>query len=475
MNQPSSWKPGEMTLDRAGSSTLVAQISRHIEIAIAQGALPPGGRLPSWRDLAAQLGVARGTVKAAYEWLGDRGLLTTAGSAGTHVADMLPPVAMPRVLTAGTLEPPKIQPRSDRELTFHMGVPSKDAFPATLWARVHRQAVQAVALKTGYSDSRGLPELRSALASHVAIARGVECSPDQIIVTNGYRGGLAIALLATDAAGRRAWVEDPGYPPTRWALEASGITPLAVPVDDEGLQVEQGRASAPDVALAIVTPGQQAPTGTTLSPRRRLDLLSWAASADAWIVEDDYLAELHLGGRSSNALASGHGADRVIHIGTFSKTIAPMVGLGFLVAPMLLAPRLIEVATLLSAPPNAAVQRALVHFLRDGHYLRHLRRMRHLYAGRRRLLLERLKAHGINTARPAGLSVMITLPDGFDDEALSLQAAAAGLGPGALSPWFADPSRSLSGLNLGIANVGERSLDEDCGKLAELIRDGAAS
>ncbi|HEY4251396.1 MAG TPA: PLP-dependent aminotransferase family protein [Roseomonas sp.] len=464
------WTAAELTLDRVGPATLVDQIARHIEVAIAEGALAPGGRLPSWRDLAAQLGVARGTVKAAYEKLIDRGLLATAGSAGTRVIDPLPSALVPIITAdAESLVPPDIAYRAGQALVFQMGVPAHDAFPATLWARLHRQAVQATALRTGYADPRGLIELRSALASHVAIARGIECSPEQIIVTAGFRGGLAMALRAIAATGKQAWVEDPGYPVTRLALELSGVHPVPVPVDTEGLDVARGRELAPRAAFAIVTPGQQAPSGVTLSPRRRVELLRWAADSGAWIIEDDYLAELHLEGRSANALASGPGADRVIHVGTFSKTISPMVGIGFLVAPLPLARRLIDVATWLGAPPNAAVQVALAELLREGHYLRHLRRTRRLYAERRRCLLDTLARLGIATAVPAALSVLLPLPDGFDDMRLMAEARAAGLGPAPLSPWCAAATRSRAGLLLGVANVLERSIERDCRRLLAMI------
>jgi GntR family transcriptional regulator/MocR family aminotransferase len=460
----------ELRLDRAAPVTLTDQICQHVEAAILEGALTAGARLPSWRDLAAQLGVARGTVKAAYEKLIDRGLLTTAASPGTRVSDPLPFKGAPTVAETECLRPPDFQHRSEHALVFQMGVPADDAFPATLWARLHRQAVHVTALRTGYSDPRGLAELRSALAAHVAIARGIECSPEQIIVTSGYRAGLAMTLRSIDATGKQAWVEDPGYPVTRLALELSGVHPVAVPVDGDGLDVQQGLELAPNAALAIVTPGQQAPSGAAMSERRRSELIQWAHVASSWIVEDDYLAELHLSGRPANALASGGGSDRVIHLGTFSKTIAPMVGIGFVVAPLPLARRLIDVATWLGAPPSVASQLALAEFLREEHYLRHLRRMRRLYAQRRQSLLTVLTSLGVNNAVPAGLSVLLPLPNGFDDEGVAIEARHLDLGPAPLSLWYANASRSHAGLLLGIANVLERSIHHDCKRLLAIIR-----
>lgn len=468
MRNDAIWKTADLSLERGGATTLVDQIACHIETAILGGALPAGTRLPSWRDLAGQLGIARGTVRAAYEKLIDRGLLIAAGSAGTRVADPLP-IAFKPVADVETLLPEDFQYRSTKAVAFQMGVPAHDAFPATLWSRLHRQAVQATSLQTGYSDPRGLPELRSAIASHVAIARGIECSPEQVIVTTGFRSGLGLALRAIGATGKQAWVEDPGYPVSRYALELSGVHPIAVPVDRDGLIVESGRQLAPNASLVVVTPGQQAPTGVALADYRREQLLEWAISSNAWIIEDDYLAELHLSGRSLNALASGRGAQHVIHIGTFSKTIAPMIGLGFIVAPPPLARRLIDVAAWLSGPPSAALQVALTAFLREGYYLRHLRRMRRLYGERRHRLLETLARHGVINAVPAGLSVLLRLPAGYDDQRIAMDVRAADLGPSPLSPWFSTATAAHSGLLLAVANVLERNVDQDCRLLLAAI------
>lgn len=468
MEHDEVWRGAELALDRAGSVSLADQISRHIEVAIAEGSLMPGGRLPSWRDLATQLGVARGTVRAAYDKLIDKELLVTAGSAGTRVVDPLPTTISPSS-AMDSLLPTDFHYRTEQTLVFQMGVPAHDAFPATLWSRLQREAVRSTALQTGYTDPRGIAELRSAIASHVAIARGIECSPEQIIVTAGYRGGLATALRAINATGRQAWVEDPGYPVTRIALELSGVHPVPVPIDEEGMVVERGRELAPRASLAIVTPGQQAPSGVTMSPERRNDLLRWANEEGGWIIEDDYLAELHPAGRHSNALASGMGAERVIHIGTFSKTISPTLGTGFIVAPLPLARRLIDIATWLGGPPNATLQTALARFLHEGHYLRHLRRMRALYAQRRQCLIDALDAAGVETKLAAGLSVLLQLPNGFDDQRFSLEARRAGYAPAPLSPWFAAASRSRSGLLLGIANVLDRRVEQDCKRLLGMI------
>lgn len=469
-----SWKLTGLTLDRNGSSTLVDLISGHIEKAITEGTLPPGSRLPSWRDLAAQLVVGRGTVRAAYEKLIDKQLLVTAGSAGTRVVDTLPHQLSTNFSTNISLLPKLLSYRTEKPLVFQMGVPAGDTFPGKLWSRLYRQAVQVSSLQIGYSDPRGIVELRTAIASHVAIARGIHCSPEQVVITSGFRGGIATVLRALNAEGRQAWIEDPGYPVTRIALEFSGVHPVSVQVDKEGLNVEKGKELAPRAALAFVTPGQQAPSGVTMTSRRRNELLQWARETGAWIVEDDYLAELHLAGRPANALASGFGSERVIHMGTFSKTISPALGVGFIIAPPPIARRVVEVATWLGAPPNLAVQMAVVRFLREGHYLRHLRRMRRLYNQRRQKLATTLKQVGINTATPSGLSIILRFANGFDDQLFVQEARANGLGPAPLSPWFSAASRSHSGLILGVTNVLDQKVLQDCQTLRTMIYDAGA-
>ncbi|RUT26325.1 GntR family transcriptional regulator [Asaia sp. W19] len=463
-----------LSLDRDNPLSLSEQIAKHIEGAILSGALPEGTRLPSWRDLATQLGVARGTVRTAYDRLIDRHLLRAAGAAGTRVAE---PPKVPHASVRGEISVSDdygalalFRHRNEQPLAFQMGIPAQDAFPATLWARLHRHGVQISALHAGVMDPRGLPELRAALASHLALARGLSCTPDQILITTGFRSGLAMVLRAIDSPGRQAWVEDPGFPVTRMALESAGVHPVPIRVDPEGLDVAQGRFMAPSASFALVTPGQQAPMGVSLSPARRKALLDWARESHGWIIEDDYLAELHLEGRAPPALASGEGADRVIHIGTFSKTLAPMIGLGFVVAPPGLVKRLTEMAWWLATPPNNAVQIALTRFMREGHYFRHLRRSRQIYAERRSLLCDTLQRCGAPAAQSAGLSVMVPLPSGFDDARLALQARAASLGVSPLSAWFAKGSRARSGVILGIANSRPERVEGDCRQLLALMR-----
>lgn len=478
-----------LSVDRDGPQTLAAQIHGAIRAAILDGRLAPGDRLPSWRDLAARLGVARGTVKAAYERLVDEQLAAGMGAAGTRVSGWVPsaavsppgPAALP--VAAGPLD------QGGAPLSFQMGVPAQDAFPRTVWSRLLARAARDAALApAGYPDPRGDPVLRREIAASLAIARGVRCAPDQVLITAGYAGALGLAVHALRLWGGTAWMEDPGFPQTRQALELAGMNVVAVPVDGEGLRVADGARLAPDAALVVVTPGQQAPLGMTMSLDRRLALLDWARRRGAWVLEDDYLSELQVKGRAAPALASldgglggGHdggspaGAGRVLHAGTFSKTISPALRLGFLVVPPDLAASFAEVAARLAPAPAAPVQRAVAAFMADGHYLRHVRRMKRLYAARRQALVDALTplaaAGGMRIAATAGLSLVVHLPAGADDVALARRARLAGLAPAPLSPWYRR-EEGVAGFLLGVTNADERHLAAECRRLVTLVAGG---
>ncbi|NEU98648.1 PLP-dependent aminotransferase family protein [Bradyrhizobium sp. UFLA 03-164] len=432
---------------------LVEQISGILRTAIVEGRLKPGARLPSWLDMAAQLGVARGTVKAAYERLADESLVVASSASGTRVAAEF---VRPTEPIKTNIRPPLdgLAPSYYRNpLPFQMGVPAQDAFPAKLWARIRARAVRDDAMApVGLHDPRGNPELRAQIASYVAIARGIRCVPDQIIITGGYRNGLALAMRTLKVYGKSAWLEEPGYPITRMGLQLDDVMPVDVPVDDQGIVVELGVRRAPNAAMAIVTPGQQAPTGVVLSQDRRDALLRWAERSGAWIIEDDYLSELQLGGRAAPALAAGDPDGRVVHIGSFSKTLSPTLGLGFLVAPLSLAERFGEVAACLQPAPNSTTQLALARVLADGHYLRHLRHMKSLYRERRDALRACLPEELVSDAM-GGLALLLHLPKGTDDLALSKKALARGIAPMPLSIWWTNKRKANPGFVLGIANI----------------------
>ncbi|GAB3403011.1 PLP-dependent aminotransferase family protein [Massilia agilis] len=461
-------------LDRSKKTPLATQIYTAVREAIESGKLAANAKLPSWRDLAAQLGVSRGTVRIAYERLIDEQLAVGLGAAGTRVAQR------PSLSSASEWTPrPSTMLDLFRDfgkppLPFQMGVPAQDAFPYKLWSRiVTREARRTALAAVSYPDPRGEPDLRREIAAYLAIARGIRCSPSQVLVTAGFSGALGLAIRGLGLEGKKAWVEDPGFPLTRTALTLAGMATASVPVDDQGLDIAAGIGIAADAALAVVTPGQQAPLGVTMSLARRLALLEWARRNDAWIVEDDYLSELQLEGRAAPALASLDDG-QVLHCGTFSKTISPALRLGFLVVPPDMVARFGDLAACLAPAPAATIQCAVASFLRDRHYLRHLRRMKRLYAARRQALVRCLRevaADVLDVQATAGMAVLARLRTPVSDVDLALRALSFGLAPTPLSPWYAHAPQPR-GLLLGVTNVDERRLVVDCQRLAELARQG---
>lgn len=462
-------RPLPLELDRSAKTPLAEQIHKGIRAAIENGVLAPGARLPSWQDLAAQLGVARGTVRSAYEKLSSAQLIVTARATGTHVVDRpsfpvrqdTPPdpgsfMEMYRELTSG----PAI---------FQMGVPAPETFPATLLARMRAQAVRAeMTAPAIYPDPRGELDLRREIAAYVALARGIECAPSQITITGGFSGGLGLALRVLGLEQKKVWVEDPGFPFTRHGLELARLSIAPIPVDADGIDVGYGLQHAPDAALVVATPGQQAPLGSTLSLERRSRLLDWAVQSKAWVIEDDYLSELQLKGRATPALASLDRAGRVIHIGSFSKTVTPSLRLGFVVAPAALASRFAEAAACLAPAPGPAVQLAMAEFMRDGHYLRHLRRTKRVYAAQGDALLKYLRPRAANVTT-GGLAAILRLPDGASDLSIARQAMSFGLAPTPLSLWYASTASARPGLLLGIATSPLKRIEASCDRLLGII------
>jgi len=464
-----------ITIDRSAKVSLAEQIRNGILAAIRSGALAPGARLPSWITLATQLGVARGTVKSAYERLTDEQVVESSRSGGTKVA--LRPTGAGR--SAAAIETDTSSPRFEHlrigPAIFQMGIPASNGFPVSLLARLRAQAARdEVTAPAVYPDPRGELELRREIAAHVALARGLECRPSQVFVTAGFAGALGMTLNVLGVEGRQAWMENPGFFQSRRALELARLTPVPIPVDKDGIDVSRGIDNAPDAAVALVTPGQQAPLGATLSLERRLELIAWAARTGAWIIEDDYLGELQLHRRAAPALASLDRSGRVIHIGSFSKTISPALRLGFVVAPIAMADRFDEAALCLGSAPGPAVQQAIAQFMREGHYMRHLRRSKRIYSTRSDALGAALERKGYRV-HIGGLAAVVQLPDGVSDIEVARNALAQGMAPSPLSTWFSPATHAEPGLLLGVATVDDSQIASACDRLHRLICTAARS
>jgi GntR family transcriptional regulator/MocR family aminotransferase len=455
-------------LNREHKVSITQQIFLGMRSAILNGSLERGARLSSWQDLSVQLGVSRGTVKRAYDLLKDQGLIITKGRGGTWVATELPEVPAERGSPLGTPQG-LFYDFEEMPQYFQLGVPAQDQFPSKAWHGAWRAAIAVESARPQiYPDPRGLSSLRREVAGYLATARGLSCHPSQVFITSGFAGALGIVLGAMGFRGSKAFVEDPGFPRTRHALQQAGVETIAARVDQEGIRLPIEES---DARLAVITPGQQAPLGMTLSDARRAEVLSWANATDAWIIEDDYAGELQLAGRASPALAADDRFGRVFHIGSFSKTLNPGLRLGFLVVPPALTDLFATFVGHLAPAGSVVAQQAVQNFMAGGHFYRHLRRMKTLYARRKALLVENLRREihpGVTCEFDGALSVRLFLPHSIDDVAIAAEAQKAALGVLPLSPWF--QSRPVArGLLLGISNVRDRSVREKCQMLSRVM------
>ncbi|HDS1819776.1 TPA: PLP-dependent aminotransferase family protein, partial [Pseudomonas putida] len=365
------------TLDRSQSEPIYRQLYHRFRESIADGRLRPGDRVPAVRALAAELNLARGTVEAAYQLLMGEGYLIARGAAGTVVTPHLPLVftPTPRAPVASA----QYQPTHCGELplALQMGLPALDAFPRKLWTRLAgRQLRQAGLEGLVYPDPRGHAPLRAAIAAYLGISRGITCHPEQVFVCAGYRACLDLISHTLMRQGDTCWLEEPGYFMARNALLEAGAQLVPVPVDEDGLDVAQGIARAPDARFAVVTPTHQSPLGVSLSLPRRLALLDWANRRGSWVIEDDYDSEYRYQGKPLPALKSLDQQGRVLYTGTFSKVLFPGLRLAYLVVPAEQSEAFARQADRLHNHCPQVLQATVSAFLQEGHFARHLKKMR---------------------------------------------------------------------------------------------------
>lgn len=484
-----------------GAAPLHQQVYEGVRAAITAGRLKPGARLPAARVLAGDLGVSRNTVLGALAQLRAEGYLEMRERSGTFVTRTLPDrtpdrgiaresrhrdrnvsSAPPRTLSqrgaslvrlgsVASSESPALEQGAPR--AFGTGVPALAEFPWALWSRITARRLRGgMHALGGYGASVGYAPLRTAIAAHVAATRGTTCHADQVIVTGGAQQAIdLIARLLLDP-GDVVWMENPGYPRARARFAAASARVVPVPVDAEGLDVQRAVRAAPDVRLAYVTPSHQYPTGVVMSAARRLALLDWIARTGAWIVEDDYDSEFRY---ASRPLAALHGLDTngcVLYVGTFSKTLFPSLRLGYVIVPEALVDAFATMRTVADRQTATLEQAVLAEFLADGHYARHVRRMRVLYEERRDVVLaaapnllgDRLSL----TGGDAGMHLVGLLPPGVSDVEVSERAREHGVTAPPLSRYAVRPL-ARDGLLLGYAGFSPRVLRAALRRLADAL------
>ena len=447
-------------LDRDAPLPLRGQLEQQLRDAVRSGGLRPGSVLPATRALAAELAVARNVVTDAYAQLVAEGYLVSRQGAPTRVAQ------------AAAAQRAETRPRPAADpwrYDFRPGAPDGALFPRSLWSGALTEALREVPdARFDYGDPRGTPELRLALARYLGRVRGVAADPEAIVVTSGVAQGVALACRALGEGGvRRLGVENPSSGPLLKQVATTGLTPVAVAVDEQGVDV--GALHASDAEALLVTPAHQFPTGVVLAPERRAGVLAWANARNAFVFEDDYDAEFRYDRAPVGAL-QGLRPDRVLYAGSVSKTVAPALRLGWLVVPDALRDEVVHQKANDDRATPLLEQLGLALLLERGEIDRHLRRTRPIYRRRRDALVAALLRH-LPAAQPqgaaAGLHLLVHLPPGTDEQAVVAAARARGVALSGLAEHCMRPAGA--GLVLGYGRISEPAIERGVQALTAAI------
>ncbi|HJV07088.1 MAG TPA: PLP-dependent aminotransferase family protein [Chromobacteriaceae bacterium] len=471
------------------------QLYRLLREAILLEELVPGCRLPSSRQLAAELGIARNTVIHVYERLTAEGYVAAGVGKGTFVLDTRPDkMVRQRQATADRPEPAsKVLPLLSRRGAglmnqagaglrqwgaFMPGVPEMRAFPSRTWVRLHnRYWRKPLPELMTYSVDTGLPVLREALADYLRTSRGVRCEPEQIIITNGTHASLQLIAMLLCDPGDSAWVENPSYWGVHSVWRTAGLETVPMPVDEAGLQVREGMPWE-QPRLVFVSPSHQYPLGAVMSLARRRQLLAYAHRNQVWVVEDDYDSEFRYGRPPLPSLQGLDEHGRVLYLATFSKVLFPGLRLGYMVVPKELVEPFRTGLSELFRGGQYLTQAVLADFIMEGHFVSHIRRMRNLYAARREALLSAID-NEFGQSLPihdgaAGLHLVLGVAEQGNDQAISADALARGIITRPLSRYYRAGTTAQQGLLLGYAPVDEDEITRCFATLAQSIRQGMA-
>jgi len=478
--------PSFQSLHLSERLPLQTQLRAQLKDWICAGRLPPGTKLPSSRRLASELGVSRNTVTLAIEQLRAEGFLSSYPGKGVYVAENLPldvhglkhidwqyKIAQPE-LSAYAKELAR-KPLSEHgvNLPFTPGIPDLNAFPFRIWNSLQRRHQNRASL-LGYDGNHGYQALREALAEYLSLSRGVSCNARQIIITHGAQQAISLCAQLLINEGDEVLLENPGYMGAKKAFQARGAKLTACLLGDNGLNIDALVSSSQQKGsykLLYCTPTHQYPLGGILPATDRLNLLDWAAQNNTWIIEDDYDSEFHFHHKPLAALQGMAKNTPVIYMGSFSKTLFPSLRLGYLVVPEELVDIFIKAKSFMSGESALLPQAVIADFIMEGHFIRHLRRMRQLYQEKWQhlhdLITDKLKNKVRPIAKSAGMHLAIEIP-GCDDQILSTRLKQKGYGSTALSSYFLE-GVSMTGLVLGFANTTEVQREQLVAELDKLI------
>ncbi|WP_084564817.1 PLP-dependent aminotransferase family protein [Pseudoxanthobacter soli] len=481
---PESFPLEALMLDRAAATPLHRQLYAALRSLIEQGVLVAGSALPSTRTLAADLAIARNTVTAAYDQLGTEGYVATRVGARPVVVDL--PISALSPAETGAPPPPAralsrrgalmmSQPAhhgTPGQHALHPGMPDAASFPFATWGKlIARRARFARTSLFGTYHVTGHPDLRQAIAAYLKTARGVRCTPEQIVVTTGAQAALDLLARLLVDPGEDVWMEEPGYYGAQAAFTAAGARLVPLGVDADGWQLDLPRRA--DVRLAYVTPSCHHPLGATMRMEQRLRLLEIAEAREAWIVEDDFDGEYRFQGQPIPAMQGLDRSGRVIYVGTFAKILFPALRLGFMVLPPALHEGIARAISITGQFAPLILQAALADFIAEGHMARHLRRMRRIYAARRqefRLACAAELADWMTLmAGDSGIQMVGLLAEGLEDRAVAAAAQARGVNVSPLSIQYRHGT-PRQGLLLGYAGADEAAMCRGIAVLRDVFR-----
>lgn len=485
-----------LSIDPSDSRTLQRQLFDQFRELILDDKLRSGDSIPASRSLSEQLGVSRNTVVLAYEQLLSEGYIESRPNVGTFVSSSLPDGVLAATASASQVEEQQandncgdahplscriiaqtvISPnRGKLDFDFWIGRTDASTFPVNEWRRILDAKVRYGSMRLAeYQDPQGLPELRQAIADHIGPARGVSAKPEHIVVVNGSQDGLSLIARMLAGFSKTFAHEDPCYQGARFLFESCGFSMLPVPVDNDGIDVS--RLPTLRRAIIYVTPSHQYPLGVTLSLERRLRLLEWATRTDSFIIEDDYDGDFRYEGAPLTALRGLDRTGRVIYVGTFSKSVAAGLRLGFIVAPPILARPLREWKSLTSNGAPWLEQAAMAEFMNGGGFMRHLRRIRAVYKTRRDIVAGALRQSFGNAeikGLRGGMHLSLRLPSRFG-RAQDIESAAARCGVGIYTPGhggaFITPDNPRAGdtLLFGYSALPDKDIRAATARLAEI-------
>ena len=478
-----------LPLDRTSPVPLFRQLYAQVKEATLRGTLSAGMQLPPTRQLAMLLGVSRQTVMNAYDQLTAEGYLSGTVGKGTFISSHLP-IAVREPAPRGLLRPlsargeayaramKRVGHHGDKLRAFRVSMPGIDLFPFDVWSRIEARRWRRPGQHLGYGDPAGYAPLRELLCVYLRASRGVNCTPEQIIITSGSQQGLYVLSALLLDPGDQVWVESPGYQGASAPLFAMGAQVCTVPVDAQGMDVAYGIANYPHARMVLSTPSHQLPLGVTMSLQRRLELLRWADTNRAWIIEDDYDSEYRYTGPPLASLQGLDSADVTVYVGTLSKVLFPGLRLGYIVAPPALVDPVVRAKAALDRHNAIVPQMVLADFMAQGHFTRHIKRTRDAYAERRAALLRGIDADlsGELACGPsdAGLDLCVHFTRALDQEQIARSALEQGVEVRPLSYYGSRVATAdcavAPGLLLGFSSVSPAEIAHGLDVLGKVLR-----